>query len=51
VSKKEAPEIHYLECKCGAAVSGPDRDSVEETMARHKAKCKAKESKHDDDAG
>lgn len=40
MSKEEAPEIHFLECRCGAAVSGPDKKSVEETMARHKDKCR-----------
>lgn len=32
-----------MECKCGAAVSGPDKKSVEETMARHMKVCKAGE--------
>jgi hypothetical protein len=33
-------DIHELECKCGSAVSGPDKKAVEATMARHKDKCK-----------
>jgi hypothetical protein len=40
VSKEEAPEIFSLECKCGSAVSGPDKKDVEATMARHKDKCR-----------
>jgi hypothetical protein len=33
---KAKDDIWEMVCeKCGAEVSGPDKDSVEETMARH----------------
>lgn len=31
-------EITTLACECGEEVSGPNKASVTETMARHKAK-------------
>ena len=31
-------KIYELTCKCGEEVSGPDEESVKETMARHEKK-------------
>ena len=40
---KKVDDIWEMVCeKCGAAVSGPDKGSVEETMARHAKVCGGK---------
>lgn len=43
MSKKIDADIWEATCKkCGVGVSGPDKDSVEETMARHDKVCGGK---------
>lgn len=41
--KKHDNDIWQMICEtCGMEVSGPDKDSVEETMARHARVCGSK---------
>lgn len=42
MTKKNDADIWELVCKCGNEISGPDKDSVEEAMARHEKVCGGK---------